>query len=62
MLEIYTTNIYTQTTNTKETTMTEPRDDDDTALGKDGDCEYCGNFVIECTCNSEPDRMYGDDD
>jgi len=23
---------------------------------------YCGNFVIECTCNSEPDRMYGDED
>ena len=41
--------------------MTEPRDDDDTALGKDADCKDCGNFVIECTCNSEPDRMYGDD-
>ena len=41
-------------------TMTyEPPLEDDTALGKDGDCEYCGNYVIECTCNSEPDRMYG---
>ena len=42
--------------------MSEPPVDDDIALGKDGDCEYCGNFVIECTCNSEPDRMYGDED
>jgi hypothetical protein len=40
----------------------EPPLEDDTALGKDGDCEYCGNFVIECTCNSEPDRMYGSED
>ena len=44
-------------------TMTyEPPLEDDTALDKDGDCEYCGNYVIECTCNSEPDRMYGSED
>ncbi len=40
----------------------EPPLEDDTALDKDGDCEYCSNFVIKCTCNSEPDRMYGDED
>jgi hypothetical protein len=46
----------------RKTMSYEPPLEDDTALGKDGDCEYCGNFVIECTCNSEPDRMYGSED
>ena len=40
----------------------EPLLDDDTALDKDADCKDCGNFVIECSCYSEPDRMYGDED
>lgn len=42
--------------------MADPELDDDYALGKDDECKDCGNFVIECTCNSEPDRMYGDED
>jgi hypothetical protein len=40
----------------------EPPLDDDIALDKDADCKDCGNFVIECSCYSEPDRMYGDED
>ncbi len=39
----------------------EPPLEDDTALGKDAECEYCGNYVIECICN-ESDRMYGSED
>jgi hypothetical protein len=42
--------------------MSEPREEDDIALDKDADCKDCGNFVIECSCYSEPDRMYGDED
>ena len=42
--------------------MGEPQLDDDIALDKDADCKDCGNFVIECSCYSEPDRMYGDED
>ena len=41
--------------------MSEPPLDDDIALDKDADCKDCGNFVIECSCYSEPDRMYGDE-
>jgi hypothetical protein len=35
----------------------EPPLDDDFALGKDDECEDCGNFIYECACD-EPDVMY----
>jgi hypothetical protein len=38
-------------------TMSEPREDDDIALDKDGECEDCGNFIFECVCNI-PDEPY----
>lgn len=31
--------------------------DDPIALGKDEECEDCGNFIFECECG-EPDVMY----
>jgi hypothetical protein len=37
--------------------MSEPREEDDFALDKDGDCEDCGNFTFECVC-SIPDEPY----
>ena len=42
--------------------MSEPRLEDDFALGKEDECDDCGNFVYECSCGSgEPDRMWGDE-
>jgi hypothetical protein len=45
--------------------MSEPRVDDDTALGKHDECEKCGCFIWECVCN-EPDvtydEFYGNED
>jgi len=35
----------------------EPLLDDDIALGKDEECEDCGNLMSEDTCG-EPDVMY----
>jgi hypothetical protein len=35
----------------------EPPLDDDIALGKDEECEDCGNLMSEDTCG-EPDVMY----
>ena len=40
--------------------MSEPRLEDDFALGKEDECDDCGNFVYECSCG-EPDRMWGDE-
>ena len=40
--------------------MSEPRVDDDIALGKDEVCEDCGELMIDDTCG-EPDRMWGDE-
>lgn len=39
--------------------MTEPREEDDIAIGKDDECDECGCFIFECVC-SEPDVMYAD--
>jgi hypothetical protein len=38
----------------------EPPLDDDIALGKDEECEDCGNLMSEDDCG-EPDRMWGDE-
>jgi hypothetical protein len=43
--------------------MTEPRQEDDIALGKDQECEDCVYFIWECICNvpDEPfDVIYAD--
>ena len=43
--------------------MTEPRVDDDIALGKDSECDDCDNFIFECVCSipDEPfDVIYAD--
>jgi hypothetical protein len=37
--------------------MSEPRLEDDFALGKDEECEDCNYFVWECVC-SEPDEPF----
>lgn len=39
--------------------MSEPRLDDDIALGYSDECDGCGNFTFECECG-EPDVMYSD--
>jgi hypothetical protein len=41
----------------KEVAMSEPREEDDTALGKDNECEDCGNFMFTCECK-DPDKMH----
>jgi hypothetical protein len=41
----------------KEITMSEPRVDDDAALGKHDECDKCDCFIWECIC-SEPDVTY----
>jgi hypothetical protein len=41
--------------------MTEPRDDDDFALGKEDICDDCRELVDDCCCNDR-DRMYGDEE
>jgi hypothetical protein len=40
--------------------MSEPRLEDDIALGKDAECEDCGCLMSEDNCG-QPDRMYGDE-
>lgn len=37
--------------------MSEPRLEDDGAIGKLDECEDCGCFIWECVCN-EPDVTY----
>ena len=37
--------------------MSEPREDDDIAVGKGDECNECGYFIFECEC-STPDEPY----